>query len=62
MAGHSRVVVLTTATLALIVFVRRAQGQAGDSLEWRHVLARVLRDTDVKSDRIEEKAAGRPAR
>lgn len=60
--GHSRVVVLTTATLALIVFVRRAQGQAGDSLEWRHVAARVLRDTDVKSDPIEEKAAGRPAR
>ena len=61
-ADHSPAVVLTAFTLSLIVFLRRAQGRAGDSLEWREVLARVVWDTDRHPEPVEDGAAERPAR
>lgn len=61
-ADHSRAVVLTAFTLSLIVFLRRAQGRAGDSFEWRDLLARVVWDTDRRPEPVEDGAAERPAR
>lgn len=61
-AGHSRAVVLTAFTLALIVFLRRAQGRPEDSLEWRDLAARMVWDTDRRPEAVEDGAAERPIR
>jgi acyl phosphate:glycerol-3-phosphate acyltransferase len=61
-AGHSRAVMLTAFTLSLIVFLRRAQGQAGDSFEWRDLAAGIVWDTDRRPEAVEDGAAERPVR
>jgi acyl phosphate:glycerol-3-phosphate acyltransferase len=62
LAGHSTVVVMTVVTLAIIVFLRRAQGRPGDPVGLRWSLLRVVWDTDRPSLEPEEKATERPTR
>lgn len=61
MAGYPRPVVMTAFTLSLIVLLRRAQGQDGDSFEWRDVAERVVWDTD-RPETLEDGRAERPVR
>lgn len=61
-AGYSRAVVLTAFTLTLIVFLRRAQGRAGDSFEWREMAERVVWDTDRRPEAMEDGGAERSVR
>lgn len=62
LAGHSTVVVMTVVTMAVIVFVRRAQGRPGDPVGLRWSLLRVVWDTDRPSLDPEEQATERPTR